>query len=460
MKIKNLLLSLSIALLLVMSVSFAFADRTVNYPVYYGIVEDDASLTSSTTAITGVNATVYICTNAACTISGAVVTQTYTDTNILSIVFPEVLQSQYGYIVHVTKDGYIGWEQINVIRYGNGTVDSTTPFYISQKRNGYAPIMNLNVEESVPTGMPIRVGFDVSVDADTYAALEGNIVSDIPLNYFIETDVTLEMFNSTGVLYTDSQTVYVPHSGFLPVSFDCPAFNTVGDYGVRVYTDIPASETKILNSIRQTVTANFFVIPQNLRNYTFTLINNLQMSPALARENDSVNFSFTYLSGFVDESGTLFPANTNLNMTIYSGANQIYNNFVSVGNSGSYSFLRSFADSGSYRLVVVGSPNDNRGNLSLPSTQELVFTIGDAINNTIIDPDDGDEDNNPEVSGEDYSKLNFGPSYPLNSGSNETIVLSEPAKSLFSWKAFNWFLIILIIILLIAIAYVYYLKYN
>jgi len=474
MKTKNILALLGICFALVVILTFSLtlvsADKTVNYNIYQAIIEDNGSLNKTTQPVNGINAILYNCTgvdsSGNCTTVGRIIGTFSSSTNVLSIVFPEVLQSQYGYVIYVYKGGYIGWEQRNVIRYGNGTVNSNTSFYLSKKRSGYAPIMNLSVLNEVEPHKPIEIGVNISIDADTYSAIRDSRVSNITLNETVETKVTLEITNSSGnLIFTNNKTLNIPYSGYLPVNFTYSGFNTTGDYTVKVYTDV--TDEKILNSIRQSILAQIRVIEQNLTNYTYTLIQNLNNVPRMPNLNENVNFSFDYLSNYVDSLGNLTPVNTSVYINIYRYNNSIYSDYVLLPASNNstvfsvFSFSRAFNETGSYLLRVRGVPNSTLGNQSIEMTQELQFSIGNADNGGSgpgSGGSSGDKNREDHQAKPRESKV-YSESLPLTVPSEEIIDLTPKVKKKSSANILLIVLIILIILLIVANVVIYYLKF-
>ena len=461
MNTKNILFSLSIALFLLLSFNLVSADKTVDYNVYYGIIENNATLTTSTTAVNDFDATIYNCTSANCSTVGNIITEAHTNTNVLSIVFPEILQSQYGYLIYVHKDGYIGWEQRNVIRYGNGTNVSSSVFYLSKKRSGWAPIMNLSVKESVKTNQPIRVGFNVSIDADTYSAIEKATHSNLALEETVRTIVDLQVSGANGTVYHTNKILNIPYSGYIPVEFEIPGFNQTGNYEVVLTTNL--DDEKFLDTKQQAVGSFFTVISGNLLNYTYTLINNIRVSPALPRYGDVTNFSFSYLSGYIDGFGSYFPANTTIMVAVYNETGGVYYTLNdNLGSSGDYTFNVNFNKTGQYVVWITGSPNDTRGNLSLPSSQAMTFIINDNKNGSNgNDTDDDDDHHNHEQTVDNSGtpgKLKFGDSLPLSLGSKAVLDLAPQTKT-FNYKLLIYWLIWILLLLIILIVLVYILKY-
>ena len=461
MKTQKLISILALMFVVVFSLNFASAIVNINFPAYNATLNNDTTVTyynstGNTQKVSGFDALAYQCTTTACTayVGASISATTAGDT--ITIAFPTLAQNA-SYGIYFYKIGYIGWEQIitNISANLNGDFNGTQVFF-AKKQTGFAPIMNLSVAEEILTGMPIRIGFNVSIDADTYAAISNAgplVINPAALDPFkmVQTLVTLEIRNATnGLTYTANQVVNIPYSSSVPINFDYTGFANTGSYSVNVFTDV--TDAKILNSIRLQAQAGINVIPQNLTNYTFTLIQNLNMVPALPVQGDNVVFSFNYNSGFVNESGALLSANTTLNMTIYQNSVQIWNNLVNNGSSGNYIFNYTFANPGSYGIVVAGSPNDARGNLTIPSSQTINFVISASGPTS----DNGDDDDSGSiVTGEDKNKIAFDTGTP---GNESVISLSKPEDKTFNAKKLIFWLILLILLLIIIIAVVYAMK--
>jgi hypothetical protein len=469
MKFNKILLTLAFALILAFAITNISATVTVTYNVSSAIIEDNAAINiTGSTLLNGVAVSVegYSCLAVNCTTINSVAIPglvNSTSTGKMIVTFPNNLPTAFGYVLYFHAPDYIGWEQLsnwNSPDLVNYTVNSGKIIYLSKKRNGNAPIMNLTVEETVPTNRPITVNASVSIDANTYSAIAKNTRSNLTLNETVETQVTAVITNSSnGVIYSASQTLYIPYSGSLPVNFAFPGFNQTGTYTVTVSTNI--TDLKILHSlIMQANAQNITVIPSGLLNYSYSEISNLVYNPALPRQNDSVNFGFNYFSVFVNATGGEEPLNTTLNISIFRSGSSIFSNIFNTTSNGSYNFSRIFGETGSYTIYVTGTPTSPRGNQTILQPSSLSFTVGPTENQTIIDDDDDDDhDHNQEVKGEDTTKKNYGASLPLNSGSGEIIDLTPKKETKLGYTPLLLWMFILVLLLLIAVVVIYILKF-
>ncbi len=463
MKFNKILSIFAFTLVLVLALTNISATYAVNYNLSSAIIENNgARNVTGSTPLTNVYVEGYACTDITCAIIGAQIPGlvNFTSSNVMTVTYPNTLPVSGRYVLYFHKDGFIGWEQIanyNSPDGGNYTTNSNQIIYLAQKRNGWAPVMNLSVRDSIPQLTPIRIGLNISIDANTYSAITQNMVSNIPLNETVRTLVTAQIVNSSGSIVNSSlQILQVPYSGYVPVNFSFAGLNQTGVYQVNVFANV--SDNKIINSINQPpTTALFNVIQQGLTNYTSTVIEHLSYSPALPRLGDNVTITFDYTSVYVDESGVSFPANTTIRVNTTLGGVLVYSDISNRNSSGSFSATIPFNQTGNYLIMVTGTPNDTRGNQSFSWTQTLPFTINTALNITEID----DNNNNggssgSTVTGENKNKISFDTGIP---GNESVINLSKPEnKTGFSLTKLMFWLIFLILLLIIIIAVVYVMK--
>lgn len=461
MKSKNILFSIGMILALVFAAALISAAVNVNYDVRYAVIQEDGTIDYQTTLVQNVDTVGYVCTSADCSTVGASLTglARHTNTNLITLTYPTALQNPNGYGAWFYKQGYIHWEEASDWQ-GTGTAPDTYTVYLAKKETGYAPIMNLNVVNEVQPNRPVEVGVIVGIDADTYSAIE----NAGPLDYTpaelaaltnVETVVTLEIRNSlNAVIYTNTRTVNVPYSGSLPVAFTYSGFSAEGDYEIRVYTDV--TDDKILNSERQTATADIEVIPAALVDYGYTILNGLEMSPALPDEDEQITFSFDFISNYVSPTDILTPVNTHVAVNIYRDGDRIdtdvYHNLGP--GAGTYSFQKSFDDEGSYRIVLEGTPEGSSlldGKRLVSSTQEITFVIGEEAQ------DDDDEDDDDE---ETEEKSHSGEPNVITPATTGTVDLTSEEKGMPLYKKILYSLGAGILILLVAIAIVSAVKFE
>lgn len=434
---KKILLSFVLLFSLVLAINIVSAERTVNYMVRSAVIEDNKALTTSTNPVSGFDYVGYVCTNAACTTIGAQVAGLtgHSDTDILTAVFPTTLLNNNGYVIYLYKSGYIGWQQRNIIRYGDGVVNSGTAFYLSRKASGFSPIMNLSVVNEITPNKPLEVNVTTGIDADTYAAISNIAVAPIALNEQVNTTITLEIRNSQNqIVKTETRNVLIPYSGTSKVSFDHD-FTSTGNYSINVFSDV--TDGKIINSIRQSASANVRVISQNLTNYSYSIINNLVYNPQFPIVNQTVGFSLDVLSNYVDIYGGLQSLNTTLNTSIYrNGALVESTSSLVPGISNStfshFNFNRNFTE-GNYTISVIARPNPSLGNDTVLDEDSLTFVVSSTpVNNqtntlpvlTILSPLNGHTYDTRNILLNATSNQPVTWMYSLNGGSN---VVFNPA---------------------------------
>lgn len=390
--------------LAVVALNMISAAVDVTYHAHYAVIQADGDIDYSTATVSDFDTSGYVCTSADCSTINAALgqltgTSRSTATDTITLTYPTALQNSNGYGVYFYKQGYIGWE-MNPNWQGTGTAPDTYDVYFLRKETGYAPIMNLNVVNEVNPNIPVEVGLQVGIDADTHSAIENNgplayEPAEIDATNSVDTLVTLEIRDSDGrVVYTDSTSVSVPYSESVPVSFTCPGLANTGDYSVTVYTDV--TDVKILNPQRQEASSEIRVIPQNLRDYGYTLINGFEMSPAHPDEDETVTFSFDYLSNYMDAAGALTGVDTRVVVNIYKDNTRTNTKIYTLTPATTtYSFTKDFS-AGKYRIVIEGIPTNSAlltGKTIVPSTQEIRFNVDEVQTNDNNDNNKKTEDN-------------------------------------------------------------------
>lgn len=458
MKFNKLLLSLVLSLIIALTLVSATVD--VNFYAYNSTIQDDGTLTTTTQNVTGYSSVGYVCTSADCSTIGAQVAgfTSTTATNMITVTFPTNLQNASGYVIYFYKPGYIGWQQAGIILNGTdgGTpINAPVPVYFAKMNSGSAPIMNLSVVDQTLPNLPISVSASVTVDSDVYSAINDTRIAPIPLSEDVQTQVILTITNSTGsVVYTTSQTVNVPYNGSSDVTFTYPGFSSTGSYSVSVTTNV--TDAKILNPTTETTTSGITVIPFGLTNYSYSLLQNLQMSPLNPDEGDTVNFDISSISGFVNDSGSLSSLGTTLQIEYLRNGlffDRVTYNLANSTNYTTFSWSRTFSQDGSYTVTVTATPISPLGNQTLTATQQISFSVEDSTTSITEDDDDDNEDDDDEL-----EKLTLKLAGSTGESDSGAIDLTNKDK-MSGIEKFLWTLFWLIILLIIIILFVLFAKY-
>jgi len=370
----------ALALILVSFTSLASASVTVHYNVYSATIEENGLFNTSTNSVSNLDVVGYVCLNSNCSLVGNSVSGliSHTNTNVMTVVFPTTLMNSNGYVLYFYKQGYIGWMQ-KANWNGNGETNSSAKIYLSKKRIGYSPIMNFSVVNEIAPNKPIEINVSAGIDADTYAALRDNRISGIDYQDSdkVNTTITLEIKNSAGVIVREERrNILMNPSSVENIGFE-HTFTSLDNYTIRVYTDV--TDAKIITSLRQEASKQIRVIEQNKTNYSYALVNGLNMVPAFPNINENVNFSFNFFSNYVSSNGSLSVLPVNVYSTIYRNG-VLFENIsysampTSIINPTSFSFNRTFSQMGNYTLNILVSPN-NSGEKVVDSTS-LSFVIG------------------------------------------------------------------------------------
>lgn len=455
MKYKNLLLTASMVLCLVFALSIVSAAVDVTYNAYYAEFEDDGGIDYTTTVVEDFTTVGYVCTDAACSTVGAQIPgltdSSGVGSNSVTLTYPTDLQDPNGYGVWFSKDGYIGYER-SADWYGTGTASDEYNVYFARKESGWAPVMDLNVEDTVSPGTPLTIGATVAIDADTYSALE----NAGPLEYepaqvaginSVETDITLEIRDSTSVLYEDTQTIQIPYSGVYNAQWtDVYAFASQGEYEVRVYTDV-SNDPKILNDVSPgPATSEIMVVDGALDDYTYAEIDGLDMTPAHPDIDDTIVVTFDYAS--YDISGGQSNEDTDVQISLYRDGDRIDRETATGLAAGTYTYNSPVLDrEGSYRIIVDVDPSATGVNGAFGASQEIRFLIGEE--------GDSDDDDDDEFEDDGELKLMI---KPKSTGSTIGGLDLRPDESLalrrlkiIMWTLF-WLILALIILIIIVAA--------
>ncbi|MBC8435063.1 hypothetical protein H8D91_01020 [archaeon] len=362
-------------------VSFASATVDVTYSVYEAVFEDDGSFNESNVPINNFEVEGYVCLDTNCQTLGQEIpglNPVYSGNNV-KIYFPTNNMTDYGYTLYFHNENYIGWEQWNIAAWGTGSYTNPNRIYLSQKRTGYAPIQNMVVANEVHPGMPLEIDFEVSIDAETYAAIKDNTQSGLDHGETLETEVKLEIFDSLdNLIYEDTTSLDILYSGSEEVSFEY-VFNPLGNYEIRLTTNI--TDEKVINSLLQIASANVRVIEQEKTNYSYTILNGLIMNPLIPKTNETVSFSIDYLSKFVDGFGAISDVGTDLEVVYTFNGLENDSSEIYLASDGTYYFDYVFPESGLWEVSVSGSPNPALGEDIVVDSRSLIFFVYDNLNN-------------------------------------------------------------------------------
>lgn len=384
------LFALTIAFLfLVITLNLVSASVNVNFNTKYAIIENETSITYTSTDLSSYSTKGYVCNNADCTLIGnqiAGLTGT-TSGNTITLTFPTTMPTTHGYAIYFYKNEYIGGLLKGIKIYGTSsqTITSPNPIYLYKKRTGSAPIMNLNVLNEIEPNTPIQIGLQVGIDADTYSALNRLAPAGIDLeNDYVRTRINLEIRDSTNnVIYSDTETVDIDYSGSVSINFTYSGFTNEGDYIIKVYTDV--LDNKIINSVPQNIQSNVQVISQSLVDYRYGLVNGLRYDPEFPEIGDQVNFSFEYITNYVDTSGNLHAVPAIATVRMYRNGTYIGTEIHnlpagSTTQPTTYSILKTFNETGAYTFEVSVAADTLQGTQSVENSQSVSFNVGEEIN--------------------------------------------------------------------------------
>jgi hypothetical protein len=240
--IKNLFLVFSLSLIFLITINNVNAVVSENNVFRYGKVNDNNNIITTTTPVTGVNVIGYRCTAINCNSVGPIlwdgVVQT-TLTDQITLEYPTILESVFGYGVYMYKDGYIPYE-VNVDYSGNQNIG---PFYnyLSKKESCEAIVTELNVNPSHNLhyfhNNVSNVEIKVKVGSPIKDPLPINYIPDlIKDHYKSKVNVLISVKQGSETVFQETKTAYVTFSAVEEVLFYVALED--GDYEVIATTSV------------------------------------------------------------------------------------------------------------------------------------------------------------------------------------------------------------------------------
>ncbi len=344
---------------------------TVDYSAYSAIIEDDGTLTTSNNQITNFDMKGYKCLDTNCINLGPEIYNQASGSNQITVDFP---QDEAKYVLYFYKDGYIGWEGTIYIPTNSGNTNYESDIYLSKKANGYAPIQNFNVAHSTNVNSPILIDLEVGIDTNTYAAIVDNAQTGLDHNENVETLITLEIFdNNNNKIHEENQTLFIDYSDSQPVSFDY-TFSQTGNYSINLTTNVP--DAKIINALKQKAGSIIVVSSVDDNDYSYTLLNNLIMTPIQPKANETIDFSVDYYSRYIDASNNILPVGTSLDIYYFvNGTLHDSTENIPIDSNGTYDFSYNFPHIGTWKVLVEGEPNPALGTQQNGASTFLEFII-------------------------------------------------------------------------------------
>ncbi len=283
-------------------------------------------------------------------------------------------------MLYFYKNDYIGWEGTIYIPTNSGNANYDSTIYLSKKASGYAPIQSFNVAHSTNVNSPILIDLEVGIDANTYAAIVDNSQTGLDHNEDVETLVTLEIFdNNNNKIHEENQTLFIQYSGSQPVSFDY-TFSKTGNYSINLTTNVP--DAKIINALKQKAGSIIVVSAEDDNDYSYTLLNNLIMTPIQPKRGETTIFSVDYYSRYLDTNNVTQPVGTSLDIYYFvNGTLHDSNENILVDSNGTYDFSYNFPYIGTWKVLIEGAPNPALGAQQNSASTFLEFIITTGGNN-------------------------------------------------------------------------------
>lgn len=270
MKSLNIFVLLISVLLLT---ALASAEVTQINRVYYGTVNDDGSLSTTTTPITNFNVLGFVCANSDCSsVTGTLwsgATLNSGANSQISLTYPTTLQ-QNGYGLYFYKDGYVPYE---VKANWSGTGQASDGIrYLTRANNCQVPINHLIISHN-GTNVTVSVTMDAGVSSPLQNAGPLNYIpSSIANIYAVNTVVDFRFIGPQNVSLHQSISLMPSESREVFASTTLAA----GQYRIEVESN--TNDNKCINSIPNLLSSNL-LIENNRTNATLPLIAILSPQP-------------------------------------------------------------------------------------------------------------------------------------------------------------------------------------
>ena len=363
--------------ILMFATSFVAAERYVNYTFYEGTILEDGTFIQSDVPVTDVNASGYVCNDAACSQLGSQIpglTGNSGTENWMVLAFPDALNPQYGYGIYFYKDGYIDWEQHPYSAGSGGSPSNPLGPYnvsLSKKQGCSADILGVSVLNEIAPNVPLIINVTAELNASVLSAFQSAgpleaVPSGLEQFYSVQTQITATIYDPDGVVvYQNNSNVNIMAGDIAFVQFEYTP-TVEGNYRVVISTDIPDEEEKCLSSQPMQNEAYVAVLEEEPQNMCYTLLNLLSLSSQNPAAGQPVNIIVQKISNSADSLGALTVLPTALEIWIVNqgtGEYVFYNSSIAPANANindfeSFSWEYTPDEGGFYNIVVTGIASD------------------------------------------------------------------------------------------------------
>jgi len=405
--IKNILTMIFVLIAIFTTISFAAADNLMTVQ----LLELEDYNEDGDTSLNNVEGLVFECVDTECT--ELVDTNTIIDEQLsnpdgeMTLTFPAGAETEEGtpYISYYFAEGYLphivtygipgdGWER----NYEDEGYEWLVVDEIQKADVCRATIDTFSVTNSVEPYMPIEVDVIANLDASVYSAFTEELdevyklgfdfdLSEQYVEYYsTEIRVSLTIVDGDGTtVHTDNETLNILADGSESVHFEWTP-DTEGNYTAEVQTYV--TDLQCETSDPQYASQSFSVIPANLTEYCYTLMDNLTLNDETGHYyvDTEYTLSFEKISNSVDIDENLAALPTDITLEVYRvldsgeyylvqdeietvGANPTTTDYQTI----SYPWTPN--SGGTHYIYVNGIANSCEYDINLDETQELLFYV-------------------------------------------------------------------------------------
>ncbi|MBR9702304.1 hypothetical protein GOV13_05285 [Candidatus Pacearchaeota archaeon] len=286
---------------------------------------------SNSLAVTGVQEVIYKCSDSACSSQGSLITSVNSGgSNQITIEFPynpSSTENNQDYYAHFTfKDGYLPMEYIdNIWGYG---VTNNYNYRLLKETSCQAPIDSFSVTNQNFANEPVVINMVAELGANTDSAFTDLRIPWFPVgyadHYSVETRVTLEVLDgSDNVVYTDTEDLNILMDTTENAQFVWTP-TTQGNYRARVRTDVIDSQCSQSNTVQDTSSKDFVVLPNRPQDECYTILNNLETE----QSGTTFKILFDKISNYASDAFVKTAVPTRLAYQIADGPILLYTNNI------------------------------------------------------------------------------------------------------------------------------------
>ncbi len=280
-------------LLLILFLSINVSALRVNYNLFEGNLTFNGDLIKTSKQINNVNILGFACLNQNCSRLGNKIFDLNSGNNSsITLAYPQILQSTFGYAVYYFKDNFIPWES-NPDWFGSDDIYPKGQFniYLTKKELCSSFVTNFSVINSEKPFMPLQISADIQLNASTLASVKNSgpldaVPSGLIQHYRIRQLLRLTITNETNSTVLDqTQREFINFSGSRTFNFAYIPEHP-GKYTIKLQSRV--IDSKCLSSLDIFSSKTVNIYEQEPKNMCYTLLNNINLNKFTANPGETI----------------------------------------------------------------------------------------------------------------------------------------------------------------------------